>query len=197
MRHHDIADTIDVINFKISWYRFLAQHVVDAAETENLQSIAERVRANTVSLPCVAKSLIPVLKAEPPLYSSLVGNFICRAVLEKLCLHDPVVRPAPGKIEMGNIEDVFLYYHPDTNEYEVSDASIGVRFTALYTPIFGPDIADEGCAVEIALAINQVREAEREASVVQRFPWLKTREINLPQEKNQKNISNRLINRRH
>jgi hypothetical protein len=176
MHHHDVTETIDLINFKIAWYRYLVRHLVEAAPRDRLQIIAERVLAKTVQFPTEATELIPILKSEPALYSGLVGGYVCRSILEKLDLYDPVVRPAPGKIEMGRIKDVFLFYYPDANAYEVSDANIGVRFPALYFPVFGPDIEDEECAAEIAEAINHAKESDKTKSLFERFPWLKVKE---------------------
>lgn len=123
-----------------------------------------------------------MLRAEHPLYSGLVGNFICRAALEKLNLYDPVLRPAPARLEMGRIEDVSIFYHPDTNEYEVSDPHIGVRFPARYVPVFGPDIADEEYAAEIALAISgSAKKAPSPYSITDRFPFIKLG-LSLPPE---------------
>lgn len=179
MHHHDVTETIGLINLKIAWYRYLVRHLVEAAPRDKLQLIADKVLARTVEFTTVANELIPILKSEPALYSGLVGGYVCRSILEKLDLYDPVVRPAPGKIDMGRIEDICLFYHPDTNEYEVLDDKnkIGVRFTARYVPFWGPDIEDEECAAEIADAIKHANESDKIKIHSERFPWLKTKEI--------------------
>jgi hypothetical protein len=176
MRQQDITDPIDVINFKIAWYQCLADYLIEKSDPQFLQSLVLTFQTCPRNVRDIVGKLIPVLRAEHPLYGNLVGNFVTRKAFEKLDLHDPVLRPAPGKIEICRVEDVSIFYHANTNEYEVSDATIGVRFPALYVPIFGPDFADEQHAMDIAAAIVKSKEQGKPSTAVaERFSLPKLR----------------------
>ncbi len=173
MRHHDITDPIDVINFKIGWFQRLASHIVTKRTASDLLAIIEDIHTRRLMPSELAVSFLPVLEKEHRVYSGVIGHFICKTTLEKLDLYDETFRLAPEKQEMGRIEDVTLVYHTDTREYEVSDGSIGVRFPALYVPMFGIDISDEETAAEIAMAILNSKTKRIPAfDIRERFPLL-------------------------
>jgi hypothetical protein len=189
MRHHDITDPIDLIHLKTAWYRHLVGHLVKACDPANLLPLLADLRASRFQ---IAITFIPFLQDEHPLYTNLAGTFIGRAVLEKLDLYDEVLRPSPARVEMGQIDDAGLFYHPETNEYEVSVSSIGVRFPALYVPVLGPDIADAEYAAHLAIAISSsCKNPPSPIAIKTRFPFPRCDQPSFWAEKAHKNRKNR------
>jgi hypothetical protein len=89
----------------------------------------------------------------------IVGGAVYRAVLCRVGAYDPIYRPAPEIVPMGEFDECLVFYHTSEGQFEVFKGTKRERFTARFNPLCGVDLEDMHMITEIVRKFNTLRVA--------------------------------------
>jgi hypothetical protein len=95
--------------------------------------------------------------------AEIVGSAVLRAVFSRMNAYDPIYRPAPGIIPMGEFDDCLVFYHTTDAQFEVFYGQKRQRFPALYNPLNGMDVEDMRTVTEVARKLKGEPRVKRAA----------------------------------
>jgi hypothetical protein len=95
--------------------------------------------------------------------AEIVGGAVLRAVFSRMNAYDPIYRPAPGIIPMGEFDDCLVFYHTTDAQFEVFCGQKRQRFPALYNPLHGMDLEDMRTVTEVARKLKGQPRLEKAA----------------------------------
>jgi hypothetical protein len=81
--------------------------------------------------------------------AEIAGGAVYRAILARVGAYDPMYRPAPGILPMGEFDGCLVFYRSSEGQFEVFMGSKRERFPALFNPIHGMDLEDMRSVSEI------------------------------------------------
>lgn len=74
--------------------------------------------------------------------AEIAGSAVYRAILTRMNRFDPVYRPSPAIIPMGDFDGCLVFYHTADAQFEVFLGLKRQRFTAHFNPAHGMDLED-------------------------------------------------------